>query len=86
MNTPRIHICSTLYRPNAVSPIHTILLDGEVYENVNKYLLAALMDGMSPADLEMEPAALDGETTDDDGYEVTRETRLRMNRMWGMFP
>lgn len=23
---------------------------------------------------------------DDDGYEVTRETRLRMNRMWGMFP
>jgi hypothetical protein len=53
---PKIHICSTLYRPNAVSPIHTVLIDGELYCNVNKYLLAALQDGMTPDELEMTPS------------------------------
>ena len=53
---PKIHICSTLYRPNAVSPIYTVLIDGELYCNVNKYLLAALQDGMTPDELEMTPS------------------------------
>jgi hypothetical protein len=56
---PKIHICSTLFRPNAVSPIYTILLDGELYSNVNRYLLAALQDGMTPDDLDMEPSDAD---------------------------
>ena len=54
---PKIHICSTLFRPNAVSPIYTVLIDGELYCNVNKYLLAALQDGMTPDELEMTPSA-----------------------------
>jgi len=56
LEAPKIHICSTLFRPNAVSPIYTVLIDGELYCNVNKYLLAALQDGMTPAELEMEPS------------------------------
>jgi hypothetical protein len=56
LDAPKIHICSTLFRPNAVSPIYTILVDGELYSNVNKYLLAALHDGMTPDELEMEPS------------------------------
>jgi hypothetical protein len=54
--THRLHICSTRYRPNAVSPIYTVLIDGELYTNVNRYLLAALQDGMTPDELEMTPS------------------------------
>jgi hypothetical protein len=53
---PKIHICSTLYRRDAVSPIYSVLIDGEIYSNVNKYLLAALQDGMTPDELEMTPS------------------------------
>lgn len=53
---PKVFICSTLYRPNAVSPIHTVLIDGEYYTRVNKYLLAALQEGMTPEELDMEPS------------------------------
>lgn len=55
LEQPRVHICSTLFRPNAVSPIYTVLIDGEIYSNVNKYLLKALQEGMTPEELEMDP-------------------------------
>ena len=53
---PQVHICATLFRPNAVSPIHTVLIDGKLYTNINKYLLSALKEGMTPEELEIDPS------------------------------
>lgn len=62
LEQPRVHICSTLFRPNAVSPIHTVLIGGHYYKRINRYLLAALREGMTPEELDLEPS----ENGDDD--------------------
>lgn len=51
-----VHIISTSYRNSAeLGPRYTVLVDGEIYPRINKYLLASLRDGMTPAELELEP-------------------------------
>lgn len=50
-----LHIISR--RHDAVfGEIATVLLDGEVYAGINRWLLAALRDGLTPDDLQIDPA------------------------------
>jgi hypothetical protein len=56
LDAPKIHICSTLFRPNAVSPIHTVLIGDRYYKRINYHLLAALREGTTPEELDLEPS------------------------------
>lgn len=51
-----VHIISKSFRNSAeLGPRYTVLVDGEIYPRINKYLLASLRDGMTPEELELEP-------------------------------
>ncbi len=51
----KIHICQSTHNGDADQRVYTLLIDGEVYTNVNRFLLAALYDGQTPAELGIEP-------------------------------
>ncbi len=53
--TQSVFICSTLVRPNAVSPIFEVLIEGHRYRHINKWLLAELQSGTTPEELDLEP-------------------------------
>jgi hypothetical protein len=53
--TQSVFICSTLFRPDAVSPIFEVLIEGLRYRHINKWLLAELQRGTTPAELDLDP-------------------------------
>ena len=52
-----LHIISARYTGDEFGTRYRVLCDGEVYGGLNRWLLAALEDGMSPDDLQLEPDA-----------------------------
>jgi len=52
-----LHIISARYPGDEFGPRYTVRVDGEIYSGLNKWLLAALEDGMTPEDLQLEPDA-----------------------------
>lgn len=52
-----LHIISARYPGDEFGTRYTVLVGGEVYANVNRFVLRDLEDGYSPEDLGMEPDA-----------------------------
>lgn len=61
-----VHICRTIHGASPLGPRYQVLVDGEYYE-VGRRTLAALRDGLTPAELELEPCDQQPETDPFDG-------------------
>ena len=64
-NRQSVHVCRTIHSDSPLGPRYQVLVDGEYYE-VGRRTLAALRDGLTPAELELEPCDED-EAADDAG-------------------
>ena len=62
-----VHICRTTHGASPLGPRYVVLVDGEYYE-IGRRTLAALRDGITPAELELEPY-----DHDDDEHEEAGE-------------
>jgi hypothetical protein len=49
------HIIGRTHPDDEIGPRYTLMIDGEQFSNVNRFVLASLEDGMTPSELGMDP-------------------------------